>query len=169
MTPAMQMSTRRCFRDDRPSAPGWLASALLALGFVPAVASAQLTPIIGRGATAFDPEISVVNSGEVLDAQAVVSGDMRYVTITTTAQSSRLIALRPFPVQAVSGTGFVGGTGNNAPAAPPPPGDGAGGTNFAPAAFPLRVEPAAGELADPKLLDRRGMIRLSAPPSRARR
>jgi hypothetical protein len=54
----------------------------------------------------------VVNSGEVLDAQAVVSNDRKYVTLNMRASSSRLLALRQFDF-ATSGNnrllGFVGG------------------------------------------------------------
>lgn len=160
--------------DDAPLR-GWLSVVALLALLMPAVAPGQVTPVIGRGATAFDPEISVVNSGEVLDAQAVVSSDLRYVTITTTAQSSRLIALRPFPVQAVSGSGLVGGVGNNAPGGASKggaastggrsgAGDATGGSNFAPAAFGIHLSPKPDELKDRSLLDRPGIIRLSASP-----
>lgn len=161
--------------DDAPRR-GWFSVVALLAFLMPAPAApGQVTPVIGRGATAFDPEISVVNSGEVLDAQAVVSSDLRYVTITTTAQSSRLIALRPFPVQAVSGSGLVGGVGNNAPAGASEggvasiggrsgPGDATGGSNFAPAAFGIHLSPKPDELKDRSLLDRPGIIRLSAAP-----
>jgi hypothetical protein len=85
---------------------------LAASGLAPAVASAQRVPFFGGGGTAYDPEISVVNSGEVLDAQAVVSGNMKYVTINTRASSSRLLALRDFTFvgSGVRG-GLVGGAG----------------------------------------------------------
>lgn len=135
-----------------------------------AVASGQLTPVIGRGATAFDPEISVVNSGVVADAQAVVSHDRRYVTITMGASQSNLIALRPFPVQAVAGNGFVGNAnpGGNAPGDSGRPGAARSEPTTGDAAayrseeFPVRVDPAPGDLSDPRILDRRGMIRLSS-------
>jgi hypothetical protein len=130
----------------------------------------QLTPVVGRGATAFDPEISVVNSGVLADAQAVVSHDRRYVTITMGASQSNLIALRPFPVQAVAGNGFVGNAnpGGNAPRdggrpgaarAEPTGGDDAGA--YPAGAFAVRLDPTPAELSDPQILDRRGMIRLS--------
>jgi hypothetical protein len=149
----------------------------IAVASVPAAftanASGQVRPIVGRGVTAFDPEISVVNSGAVLDAQAVVSHDRRYVTITMAPQNSRLIALRPFPVQGVAGNGNVGGAnvgGGNAPGDGDRPtggldgagndADGAGG-GYNAAAFPLRVRPTEQELLDPQILNARGMIRLT--------
>ena len=56
--------------------------------------------------TAFDPEISVVESGAKLDAQAVVSPDRKYVTLTMQPQVATLIALREFTFQGPGG--FVG-------------------------------------------------------------
>lgn len=156
----------------RPTTAGVFG--LLAFALFATSASGQLTPVVGRGATAFDPEISVVNSGVVADAQAVVSHDRRYVTITMGASQSNLIALRPFPVQAVAGNGFVGGAnpgGGNAPndggrpgaARAEPPADGADAPPaYAPGAFAVRTDPTPADLGDPKILDRRGMIRLSA-------
>jgi hypothetical protein len=52
----------------------------------------------GGGVVAYDPEISVVNSGAVTDVQATVSSDRKYVTITMQATDSRLLALKPFQV-----------------------------------------------------------------------
>jgi hypothetical protein len=136
------------------------------------VGSAQLVPVVGRGATAFDPEISVVNAGAVLDAQAVVSADRRYVTITMVPQNASIIALRPFPVQGVAGGGVVGGAnpggdanGTGGRAAP-------GGTGtqpqrgdedtpgFSANEFPVITQPSQADLKDPAILNRRGMIRL---------
>ena len=108
-----------------------LVPVFASLCLVPALASAQRVPFFGAGATALDPEISVVNSGELLDAQAVVSGDMKHVTLNMRADSSRLLALRDFTF-AGSGVreqqGFVGGNGNGNRG-----GGGAGGANGAPA------------------------------------
>jgi hypothetical protein len=103
--------------------------AVAVLLLAPAVASAQRVPFFGAGGTALDPEISVVNSGELLDAQAVVSGDMKYVTLNMRPDSARLLALRDFTF-AGSGVrqrqGFVGGNANGN-------GNGADGVNRAPA------------------------------------
>ena len=88
--------------------------ALAAFGFAPSLVHAQSrVPFFSGAGTAFEPEISVVNSGEVLDAQAVVSNDRKYVTLNMRPSSSRLLALRQFDF-ATSGNnsrplGFVGG------------------------------------------------------------
>ena len=77
-----------------------------------ASAAVAQVPIVGGGVTAFDPEISVVNSGAVLDAQAVVSHDRRYVNINMRPSNSNVIAVRDFPVQGVAAaTGFGGFAG----------------------------------------------------------
>jgi hypothetical protein len=70
-------------------------------------AQPQPPPFLGGG-TAFDPEVGVVQSGALLDAQATVSADRRYVTITTGTDNSRLLDLTLFPVQQTN-FGFVGG------------------------------------------------------------
>ena len=94
-----------------------LALGFAACGLAPLVARAQVgVPFFSSANTGFDPEISVVNSGEVLDAQAVVSNDRKYVTLNMRASSSRLLALRQFDF-ATGGNnlrsplGFVGGAG----------------------------------------------------------
>lgn len=142
----------------------WVLAGLM-IGWLAVPASAQLTPVIGRGATAFDPEISVVNSGVVADAQAVVSHDRRYVTITMGASQANLIALRPFPVQATAGVGFVGGANppGNAPVdgdRPQAPGGGDSAGQYDSRSFPIRLNPTPTDLNDPQILNRRGMIRL---------
>src|SRR5262245_25222274 len=50
---------------------------IAACGFAVSEARAQLVPFFNANPTGFDPEISVVNSGELLDAQAVVSNDLK--------------------------------------------------------------------------------------------
>jgi hypothetical protein len=94
--------------------------AFAACGLAPLVARAQVgVPFFSGANTAFEPEISVVNSGQVLDAQAVVSNDRKYVTLNMRASSSQLLALRQFQF-ATGGNnlsrplGFVGGAGVNA-------------------------------------------------------
>ena len=93
--------------------------ACVTLAMMPAVGSAQRVPFFTPSGTAFDPEVGVVNSGQVLDAQVAVSNDLKYVTINTRASSSRLLALRDFTfVGSGVRRGFVGsdnaGGGNNA-------------------------------------------------------
>lgn len=66
-------------------------------------------PFFGPGVVAFNPEISVINSGALLDAQPVVSSDRKYVTITMRPQLSTLIDLQAFTFQ--TNLGNVGGVG----------------------------------------------------------
>lgn len=87
-------------------------------------AAAQVVPpFFGGGSVAFDPEISVIQSGVLLDAQATVSADKKYVTLNMRPTASRLQSLQPFPVNAIVNQGFVGGANLSANAAP------AGGRN----------------------------------------
>jgi hypothetical protein len=77
-------------------------------------AFAQRVPFFAGAATGFDPEISVVNSGQILDAQVAVSNDLKYVTINARAQQSQLLALREFSFAGGGRApllGFVGGAG----------------------------------------------------------
>ena len=92
-------------------APSYVLLAAAACGFAAPAAHAQRVPFFNADPTGFDPEISVVNSGELLDAQAVVSSDLKYVTINARPSSSRLLALREFTFQNAGGAplGFVGG------------------------------------------------------------
>lgn len=69
----------------------------------------DLTPIVGTGAVGFDPDTEFVNTGAVLDVQATVSSDRKYVTLTLRPQVATLLNLRNFQVaQATAG----GGTGD---------------------------------------------------------
>lgn len=70
-------------------------------------AEAQVPPFFNGGGGIFDPEISVVQSGVLLDAQAVVSADRKYVTLNMRAQNAELLALREFAFQ--TGAGGAGG------------------------------------------------------------
>jgi len=93
-----------------------LAAALLFLGFLaPRAAHAQSTPpFFAAGATAFTPEIGVVNSGVVNDVQAAVSADRKYVTLNMRASNSTLLALQEFSFQKGGpALGFVGSGGND--------------------------------------------------------
>lgn len=83
-----------------------LAGIILGAG---TIAWAQQPPPFVGGGTAFDPEVGVVQSGALLDAQATVSADRKYVTITTGVDNSRLLDLKLFPVQDTTLFGFVGG------------------------------------------------------------
>jgi hypothetical protein len=95
--------------------PFVLAMGAITLLALPACrCAAQAPPFFAPGAGIFDPEISTVQSGVVLDAQAVVSADRKYVTMTTRFQLTDLIALREFAFQ--TGAGGVGGQVGGAPA-----------------------------------------------------
>ena len=80
------------------------AAGLLLLTYVPARAQA---PFFNGGGGIFDPEISVVNSGVVFDAQAVVSADRKYVTMSGRVSQAQLLSLQEFRFQ--TGTGVPGG------------------------------------------------------------
>jgi hypothetical protein len=88
---------------------------LLALGLAFAlgarIAHGQAAPpFFGGPVTAFDTEVSIVDSGALLDVEDVVSNDEKYVTLTVRADNSTVLALKQFQVQSVAaGSGFVGG------------------------------------------------------------
>ena len=84
------------------------------MGLLAVQARAQaVPPFFTPGATAFSPEISVVNTGTLNDVQATVSADRRYVTLTMRPQMSELIALQTFPINGPPPLGFVGGVSFN--------------------------------------------------------
>src|SRR3954447_22833237 len=62
-------------------------------------AAAQVPPFFNGGATIFDPEISVVQSGILEDVSATVSADRKYVTLTTRYQQATLLSLQEFAFQ----------------------------------------------------------------------
>src|SRR6185312_9409329 len=74
----------------------------------------DLNPVVGQGALGFDPTISTVQSGVLLDVQATVSADRKYVTLTLRPQLSNLLSLVPF---AIGGSGVIP-TGNSAATQP---------------------------------------------------
>ena len=95
------------------------AVGLALLATAPAFAQ-PVPPFIGGPVTAFDVEIGIIDSGALLDAQAVVSSDRRYVTITAQPVNPTVLALQQFHTQAIAvgGSGFVGGADPPANAAP---------------------------------------------------
>ena len=100
-----------------------IPAALFLLTLAAVQPAAAQVPFFGRGATIFDPEIGVVQSGIVSDVQATVSADRKYVTMTTRATNAQLLSLQEFAFQrgnAAVGAGFVGGAGANevSPAGP---------------------------------------------------
>ncbi len=69
-----------------------------------------LIPITGDAAGAFQPIPGVVSEGAVLDIEAVISADRRYVTMTAIVSLSEIINIREIEVQgAVGGVGVIGG------------------------------------------------------------
>lgn len=75
----------------------------------------NLTPVVSTGISSFAPTVSVVQSGVLLDVQATVSADRKYVTLTLRPQLATLLALVPFSFQTGSsaaatdtGFGFIG-------------------------------------------------------------
>lgn len=58
----------------------------------------DLDPAVGTDAALFDPEISVVSSGVVLDVEGTVSADRRYVTLTARPSLARVVRLRGIAV-----------------------------------------------------------------------
>ena len=119
--------------------------------------SASAQPFFGGGVVAYDPEISTVSSGVVMDVQPTVSYDNKYVTIGMQVQDSRLIALRNFqvapPIGSAPAQGFVG----NATPSPIAVGVAAGGAG-GPSNSPEEIERRA--IAARSVLSRRGMFLL---------
>ena len=62
----------------------------------------DLEPIVGTRAVGFDPTISIIESGILLDVQGTVSADRKYVTLTLRPTLSRLAALTTFTVQSAA-------------------------------------------------------------------
>ena len=95
----------------RRTAPFWAAAAAVVVVLVGSATPSLGQAFLGGGVAAFDPEISVVESGAKLDTQATVSADRKYVTLTVRAQTSQLLNLREFVFQQ-GGGGVVGFGGN---------------------------------------------------------
>lgn len=134
-----------------------LLVALAILLLCTASVHAQARPFFNGGATAFDPEISVVNSGAILDAQAVVSPDRKYVTLNMRPTNASLLALRAFTFQNGNqgNPGFVG-LGPIVNPADAGPAGAPHGSATPPAAPPKAPAPPA----HPTVLHRSGMTRL---------
>jgi hypothetical protein len=88
-----------------------LIAAVPSVALWSSLAAAQTPPFFGGGAIGFDPEISTVNSGALVDAQVVVSDDRRYVTINMRPSLSHLNSLNTFPVGGFVAGGASGGGG----------------------------------------------------------
>jgi general secretion pathway protein D len=73
----------------------------------------DLEVVSSSGAIGFDPQVETINTGVVLDVQATVSADRKYVTLTLRPSLSRLIALRQFQVAQATAGGATGGGGGD--------------------------------------------------------
>ena len=70
----------------------------------------QLNPVVATGAVAQAPVTGTIDSGAVLDVNATVTADKRYVTMTLRPGVTRLLALQTIPFSGgASGGGFGGG------------------------------------------------------------
>ena len=76
---------------------------------------ANLTPVVAAGAVGYQPTIGQAITGVVLDVQATVSADRRYVTLTVRPTLQRLNGISTFSVSSIvtpdQGGGGVGGGG----------------------------------------------------------
>jgi hypothetical protein len=126
-----------------------------AVVLVSGTALGQVPPFTGGGVTAYDPEPATIFSGALMDAQAVVSHDRKYVTLNMRATNTRLRELVRFPVVDTQALGFVGGgdlPGGPAVAPRPTaaPAQGTGGAraaNAAPSAAPASATPSPDQIA----------------------
>ena len=74
----------------------------------------DLTVVVGSSAGAFDPVISTISTGVVIDITGVASADRRYVTLTIQTTQSRLSFAQDRSVQGAAGGGGTAG-GNSTP------------------------------------------------------
>jgi hypothetical protein len=131
----------------------WLlisVGALAALWALPGSVSAQQTPPFFSPGVAYAPEIGVVETGTLLDAQASVSADRKYVNLNMRPQVSTVVRID---------THAWGGSTQLAPGlvgfAPPP----RPGQTPAPAArSPRTLQPQPAP--EGNILDRPGITRL---------
>jgi type II secretory pathway component GspD/PulD (secretin) len=69
-----------------------------------------LTPVTGDGSLALVPDLAPQLEGVVLDVEAVISADRRYVTMTVVPSVAQIVGTNVITAQgAVAGTGGVGG------------------------------------------------------------
>lgn len=70
----------------------------------------QLAPVVAQGAVGVAPTIGTIDSGAVLDVNATVTPDKRYVTMTLRPGVTRLLDLQTLPFSGgAAGGGFGGG------------------------------------------------------------
>src|SRR5947209_16563767 len=139
---------------------------IVAMGSLAGAARGQGVPFFFPGATSFEPQIGIVESGVGQDVQAVVSADRKYVTLNMRVQNSQLLALRSFTFQNGGGAaqnnqglGVVG----LGPTVPAPTRGGAGAAAAAnPQASPVLTSPSAIKRAvNRAVLERRGIFRIA--------
>jgi hypothetical protein len=133
---------------------------LVGIGLAVASTPAAAQQFFGGGGGIFDPEIDVVDSGIILDAQATVSADRKYVTMTMRSSQTNLLSLSEFAFQVGGGGGgFVGGAGQGAGgAAANPVAAGGGGPQVQGAANNGAAQnQKAQPPARPNILDKEGM------------
>lgn len=146
------------------------AMAVIVMTGLASTARGQRVPFFSPGATSFEPEVGIVNTGVVQDVQAVVSADRKYVTLNMRAQNSSLLALREFTFQNGPALGTVGlgpaaAAGNrNTGRGGSGSGASGGGNSSRTGASPVLTSPAAIRAAANRgMLERRGMFRISDP------
>ena len=106
--------------------------------------------------SAFTPQVSIVNTGALLDVQATVSADRKYVTLNMRPQNSTLLALRSFNFQQ---GGVAMGTVGDAP----PPANNAGAGKSGDTASAVNTSPSdilARAKSQASVLHREGMTRI---------
>jgi len=130
---------------------------LVLLGARPASAQG-VAPFFSAGAAAFEPQIGIVNSGIVEDVQAVVSHDLKYVTLNMQVQNSNLLALQEFTFQKLPSLGVVGLPLTRVP-------DVTNAHRASTNVVRLATSPTEiKRLADSWVLERQGMFRVSDAP-----
>jgi hypothetical protein len=157
---------------NRPTLATAIAPAGVFLLTFLAARPAAAQQFFGAGASIFDPEIGVVQSGVKNDVQATVSADRKYVTLTMRASQAQLLSLNEFTVQVGNGGaagGFVGGAGGgggNGGAAAGGGGGGAGGGAGGRAQASPRAAPRTAIAVRPGVLDKPGMTLLGRADDR---
>ncbi len=69
-----------------------------------------LQPVVAQGAAAQAPQVGVIDSGAVLDVEATITADKRYVTMTVRPGVTRLLDLQTIPFSGgTAGGGFGAG------------------------------------------------------------
>jgi len=76
----------------------------------------QLNPVAAQGAVAVAPVTNTIDSGAVLDVNATVTADKRYVTMTLRPGVTRLLDLQTIPFSGGAAGGGFGGGGTALPA-----------------------------------------------------